>query len=424
MKILLSFLIILALFLQNSTSQTWVEQISGLTTQLTSISAVDDNNVWVCGYSGRVLRTTNGGTNWVSVNSAPIPTTLNLHTIFAIDSVTVLVAGSGTSSFLFRTTNAGTTWTQVFTETGGFIDVVVFGNSMAGYMIGDPVPAGGRWSLWGTTTGGVTWDSATFRLPAGSPSEAGWNNAFYFDISTGLMFGTNNTRIYRTVNLVNWTTQPTTTQVNSYALWFNNALTGFMGGTALLYTTTAGTAWVAPPSALPGTANISGIVGFSNNWWVVRQSQPVYFSSNNGTSWVTQYTAPGAGLYRYIARPRSFIFNTLYAVGSTGGISKASGLTGLEPVSNEIPKAFSLKQNYPNPFNPTTRFEFKIAKPGLVRVSVFDELGREVRTLVNENLQPGTYEISFDGSDLSSGVYYYKLVTQDFSESRKMILLK
>src|SRR4030095_5639808 len=105
-------------------AQTWTEQTSGLTTQLTSISAIDDNNVWVCGYSGRVLRTTNSGVNWVSVNSAPIPGTLNLHSIFAIDSVTAIVAGSGTSSFLFRTTNAGVTWTQVFTEPGGFIAAV------------------------------------------------------------------------------------------------------------------------------------------------------------------------------------------------------------------------------------------------------------------------------------------------------------
>src|SRR4030095_7545902 len=295
-------------------AQTWTEQTSGLTTQLTSISAIDDNNVWVCGYSGRVLRTTDGGVNWVSVNAAPIPASLNLPSIFAIGSITALVAGSGTSSFLFRTTNAGVNWTQVFTETGGFIDVVVFGNAFAGYMIGDPVPAGGRWSLWGTTTGGVTWDSATFYLPAGSNSEAGWNNAYYFDITTGLIFGTNNTRVYKTINLVNWQTLATPTQVNSYALWFNNSVIGMMGGTAFLMTTNGGTSWIPTVGTLPGTAIISGIVGFANSWWVVRQSAAVYFSSNSGIAWSTQYTAPGAGLYRYIAKPRTFNANSLYAV--------------------------------------------------------------------------------------------------------------
>ncbi|HEY3249748.1 MAG TPA: YCF48-related protein, partial [Ignavibacteria bacterium] len=319
MKKTFPFLLLTLLLTNYLLAQVWIEQTSGLTTQLTSISAVDDNNVWVCGYSGRVLRTTNGGDNWVSVNAAPIPGTLNLHSIFAIDSVTALAAGSGTSSFLFRTTNAGVNWTQVFTETGGFIDIVVFGNAFAGYMIGDPVPAGGRWSLWGTTDGGVTWDSSTFYLPAGNNTEAGWNNAFYFDINAGLFFGTNNTRVYKTVNLVNWQTQATTGQVNSYAIWFNNPVIGMMGGTALLMTTNGGTSWAPTVSALPGTANVSGIVGFSNSWWVVRQGTAIYFSSNSGINWATQYTAP-AGSYRYVGKPRSFNFNTLYAVRTNGGI--------------------------------------------------------------------------------------------------------
>lgn len=420
------FLIFIAI--QLTFSQTWVEQVSGVTTDITSISAVNDNNVWVCGYSGRVLRTTNGGTNWVSVNAAPIPGTLNLHSIFAIDSVTAIVAGSGTSSFLFKTTNAGATWTQVFTETGGFIDVVVFGNNFAGYIIGDPVPAGGRWSLWGTTTGGNTWDSATFYLPAGSASEAGWNNGYFFDVSAGFFFGTNNTRIYKTLTLTSWTVQPTTTQLNSYAIWFNNALTGYMGGTALLYTTTGGAVWAAPPSALPGTANISGIVGYGTNWWVVRQGTAIYYSGNGGTLWTTQYTAP-AGAYRYIAKPRSATFSTLYASRTLGGLSKATITTGISPINSEIPGRFSLKQNYPNPFNPSTTIRFEIPKGGnngttAVTLFVFDQLGREVKTLINDNMIAGVFEVTFDASNLSSGIYYYKLTAGQYTSTKKMTLVK
>src|SRR5262245_939870 len=132
-----SLLTIITLFLLlqlsiNSQPISWVEQTSGVTTQLTSISIVNSNHAWVCGYACRVLRTTNGGANWVSVNSAPIPGTLDLHTIYAIDSVTALVGGSGAASFLFRTSNGGANWTQVFTETGGFINSVQMGNSFAG----------------------------------------------------------------------------------------------------------------------------------------------------------------------------------------------------------------------------------------------------------------------------------------------------
>lgn len=403
----------------NSQPISWVEQTSGLTTQLTSVSIVDDNNAWICGYAGRVLRTTNGGTNWVSVNAAPIPLTLDLHSIYAIDANTALVAGSGAASFLYRTSNGGANWIQVFTETGGFINSVQMGNSFAGFMMGDPV--GGRWSLWGTTTGGMTWDSSTFYLPQAG-SDAGWNNSFFFDASAGVWFGTNNTRVYKSLTLVSWQTQPTTGQVNSYAIWFNNPLIGFTGGTALLITTNAGTNWVSPPAALPGTANLAGITGFGTQWVVVRQATDIYLSSNNGVSWTTSYTAP-AGNYRHIAKNRAN--NILYyGVRSNGGISKGTLLTGIEPISNTIPEKFELKQNYPNPFNPNTNIEFSLPKNGFVNISIFDALGRVVTELVNNDLKAGEYKISYNASDLASGTYYYKLVSGDVVQTKKMILVK
>lgn len=403
----------------NSQPISWVEQTSGLTTQLTSVSVVDDNNAWICGYAGRVLRTTNGGANWVSVNAAPIPGTLDLHSIYAIDANTALVAGSGTSSFLFRTSNGGVNWTQVFTETGGFINSVQMGNAFAGFMMGDPV--GGRWSLWGTTNAGLTWDSTNFYLPQAG-SDAGWNNSFFFDVSAGVWFGTNNTRVYKSLTLVNWTTQPTTGQVNSYAIWFNNPLTGFTGGTALLMTTNSGLTWVNPPAALPGTANLSGITGFGTQWVVTRQATVIYLSPDNGATWTTSYTAP-AGNFRHIAKNRA---NNLvyYGVRANGGISKGTLLVGIEPISNIIPDKFELKQNYPNPFNPNTTIEFSIPKNSFVKLAVYDALGREVNSLLNNELKAGEYSINFSAADLSSGTYYYKLISGELVETKKMILVK
>ncbi len=397
----------------------WVEQTSGVTTQLTSVSVVNANHVWVCGYAGRVLRTTNGGLTWVSVNAAPIPGTLDLHSIYAIDSVTALVAGSGASSFLYRTSNGGANWVQVFTETGGFINSVQMGNSFAGFMMGDPV--GGRWSLWGTTTGGMTWDSATFYLPQAG-SEAGWNNSFFFDAAAGVWFGTNNTRVYKSLTLVNWITQPTTGQLNSYAIWFNTPLTGFTGGTALLMTTNGGSSWVSPPAALPGTANLSAITGFGTQWVVTRQATAIYISPNNGATWTTSYTAP-AGNYRHIVKNR--VDNlTYFAVRSNGGISKGTLLVGITPISSEIPDKFELKQNYPNPFNPNTLIEFSIPKTGFVKLAIYDALGREVNSLLNSELVSGNYRINFNASDLASGTYYYKLISGEFVQTKKMLMIK
>jgi hypothetical protein len=366
-----------------------------------------------------VLRTTNGGQNWVSVNAAPIPGTLNLHNIFAIDENTALVAGSGTASFLFRTSDGGANWSQVFTENGGFINAVSMGNSMAGFMVGDPV--GGRWSLWGTIDGGLTWDSTDFYLPQNG-SEAGWNNSFFFEINSGVWFGTNNTRVYKSISLVSWTSQVTTGQANSYAIWFNNPILGMTGGTALVITTNGGLSWQNVPSALPGTANISAITGNESTWLVTRQAAQVYISSNNGLSWNTSYTAP-AGSYRHLVKDRS-TGTVYYAVRTDGGITRGELTVGITPVSDELPRKFNLYPNYPNPFNPGTKIKFSLPKEDFVNLIVYDELGRVIESLVHETLKSGVYEVNFDASGLASGVYFYKIITKEFVQARKMILVK
>ncbi len=420
MKLIL--LVLLILFSITFTNAQWMEQTSGVTTQLTSVSAVDENNAWICGYAGVVLRTTNGGLNWVNAASSPIPTTLDLHNIFGIDASTAMVCGSNSAAtFVFKTLNAGANWVQVFTQTGGFMNTILMGNPMLGFMSGDPV--GGRWSLWGTYNGGLTWDSANFYIPQ-TGTEAGWNNSMFFDPVGGVVwFGTSNTRIYRTFNLLNWVAQPTTGQTSSYAVWFNNTNTGMTGGAGVLVTTNGGSNWAAPTSPLPGTANIAGITGVSNSWWVIRQSTVIYYSPNNGSSWSTDYTVP-LGNYRHITKARSGANIVLWAVRSNGGISRNEIPVGIGQISNEIPASYSLMQNYPNPFNPSTNIRLNVPASGNIKLVVYDELGREIRVLIEGALQPGIYNIDFDGTGLTSGVYFYKLTAGDFTQTKKMILSK
>ncbi len=106
------------------------------------------------------------------------------------------------------------------------------------------------------------------------------------------------------------------------------------------------------------------------------------------------------------------------------GVIYGDTLLGLSNVSNEIPKYYELSQNYPNPFNPGTNIGFRIAEFGFVRIIVYDALGKEVQTLVNQELSAGTYEIEFDGSELPSGVYYYKLEAGGFTGTKRMVLIK
>jgi hypothetical protein len=107
---------------------------------------------------------------------------------------------------------------------------------------------------------------------------------------------------------------------------------------------------------------------------------------------------------------------------------------GIQPISSEVPQHFALYQNYPNPFNPATKIRFNIPTPlnppeggkfgTLVTLKIYDALGREVVVLVNESLAPGTYETDFDASNLPSGVYFYKLSSGEYSESKKLVLIK
>jgi hypothetical protein len=90
----------------------------------------------------------------------------------------------------------------------------------------------------------------------------------------------------------------------------------------------------------------------------------------------------------------------------------------------EIPARFALMQNYPNPFNPSTTIRYSIAKNSFVTIKIYDALGKTVNTLVNENKNPGNYEISFDASELASGLYFYKIQAGDFTDVKKMILIK
>ncbi len=101
-----------------------------------------------------------------------------------------------------------------------------------------------------------------------------------------------------------------------------------------------------------------------------------------------------------------------------------SGVTGVEQADNTIPENFSLQQNYPNPFNPTTQINYSIPSTQNVTLKVYDELGKEVATLVNKDQAAGNYTVDFNASNLASGVYFYRIQAGDFVQMKKMILMK
>ena len=409
----------------------WSEQTSPVTTALRSVSSVNSTTVWTCGASGVVLKTTNMGTVWQNVSGGGIPNTVTLINIVGLDANTALVTGySGTPSttWVWKTTNGGTNWNQVFTQSaGGFIDVIIMNSATNGILVGDPIPAGVRWTLFKTTNAGTTWDSTGMFLPPSTSAEAGWNNSG-FCISPYMWFGTNNSKVYySTNNGTTWAALSTGTEVNTYAMsfyQFSSLYYGFAGGANLLSTTNSGNNW--NQRGAPGAGNFSGISTLlvpmiQGAWYVRNGSSVIERNFTNDSNWTQEYTA-SAGTYWHISAGKPGV--GWWAVRSNGGISYRQPIMDIKNISSETPGKYSLSQNYPNPFNPTTNIRYQITNNSFVSLKIFDIQGTEIATLVNNKQTPGTYEVSFDGSTYSSGVYFYTLSTRDFKETKRMILVK
>lgn len=132
--------------------------------------------------------------------------------------------------------------------------------------------------------------------------------------------------------------------------------------------------------------------------------------------------------YYYVVNDGSYgVHNAKYTFAI---LTRALGtLTGVEVVTGKVPQTFALEQNYPNPFNPTTTISFSVPKSGNVKIAIYNSIGQLVKTLVDNHFTPGTYKVAWDGTNssgsiVSSGFYFYKFMSKDFSQSRKMLMLK
>jgi hypothetical protein len=97
---------------------------------------------------------------------------------------------------------------------------------------------------------------------------------------------------------------------------------------------------------------------------------------------------------------------------------------GIKPIGSNVPKSYALRQNYPNPFNPTTNIEFDLPKGENVKITLFNSVGQDVTTILNEFKAAGSYKIDFNASNLPSGAYYYTINAGDFRQTKKMVLVK
>jgi hypothetical protein len=375
--------------------------------------AVSGTNLFAGTYGGGVYLSTNDGNSWTAVNSG-----LTSKYVYALAfSGTNLFAGTNGNG-VFLSTNNGNSWTAAGLSTQ---TVKMFAVSGTNIFAGT-----GGGGVFLTTNNGTNWtavNNGLTNLYLQALTISG-TNIFAGTQSAGAFLSTNNGSNWTAIN-----SGLTTTSITAFAVLGSNIFVG-TSGWGVYKSTNNGTNWTVTGMAIhtinvlavSGTALIAGTL-----------DSGIYSSTNNGSSWFKRnqgFDVSPTVLSLAISNNNVFAGIRYYCVFRRS----LTEVIGIHNISTEIPAEFSLSQNYPNPFNPTTKIKFEIpahlsfpnASIGnlLVSLKIFDILGREVQTLVNESIKPGTYEASFDGSSLTSGVYFYRLTTEGFSETKKMILMK
>ena len=407
----LFFLISICVFSQNM----WILKPTTTTENITDIDYVG-LGVWYASMeAGLILKSTNDGENW-QVQTTPV--TQHIWSIDFVDMNTGWAVGN--DGQIIKTTNGGLNW--VIQAIGAYprFNEVGFLNYSTGFAVGDDGV------INKTTNGGAIWflqmSSTTNDLYGISFSQLSGGG--------GAIVGANGT-ILRTTDVGGAWTNISSGTASLYDVIFRSSAgyaVGVEGGNDIIKkSTNAGFSWNTITADFPYMA-VDIFFNDESVGWVVGNNGYIAKTTNGGVSWVNQTTFWTQNLWgvRFINQ------NTGIAVGSAGYVLKTTNggePIGIKQISMEIPSDFSLSQNYPNPFNPLTKIHFNIPplEGGSGRITsllIYDILGREVSTLVNKQLQPGTYEVSWDGSKFSSGVYFYRLTAGNYSVIKKMMLIK
>jgi photosystem II stability/assembly factor-like uncharacterized protein len=356
------------------------------------------------------FKTTNGGQSWVNINPSSEINALS----FPDTAIGYCIASTSGGQNIYKTTNLGNNWVIQQSPSALGLTGLYFININTGYA------CGGAHSIIKTTNGGNNWILLNDNFPFYY-----YTNIYFVNTLTGFITGYTDTGyvIKTTDGGQNWNIKYFTGQ-QFHSIFFINSNTGFIGGTNLFVTTNSGVNWNqkfgynSPPMfSIYFPSPSTGYACYANG--------DIIKTIDGGNLWLRQYPVTSYALYSIF-----FINNDVgYACANDHGIvlkttNGGGPPIGIKSIDTEIPDRFSLSQNYPNPFNPVTIINYELPTAGLVKMVIYDILGREVKTLVNEKQSAGKYKVDFDGTNLPSGVYFYRLESGDFVSTKKMVLLK
>jgi len=452
----------------NPVTDIWTERNSTTTSNINDIKSapiIDTTIVYAVCDNGVIIRSENEGVDWRNINS---PTTRNLNSITVLNEDRFFAVGD--SGVIIHTSNSGASWTTMNSGVTVKLNSVYYLNNFSIYVAGD------KGTLLKSSNSGANWFKLNMEDTLSNLNKVGSLGSWFFGPIVGAL--SSNGSIYSSTNQNNFFPIPSPTTKGLYDMNFLNASSGFVTGDsgAAFYTTNGGNNWEESFFVNSLTQNrisaatrindstFAGIAGndfiiFSGNESALPVELTAFYASVSFNDvkliWSTSQETNNAGFDIERSRNNGQWIKTGFVKGA-GNVTSQSNYTFTDAdvetgnynyrlkqtdfngnyeyydLANEVviglPDKFEVKQNYPNPFNPTTNLEFSIPHAGSVSLKIYDMQGREVAVLVNEVKPAGNYKIIFNGSNLSSGVYFYKLELnangQTLNKVMKMLLTK
>lgn len=408
----------------------WQKINSPTTKLLKNLFFTDSLNGWACGSQGIIIHTTDGGNTWQIQNSDV--ETFIVDIFFLNENRGWALTQRNSSPFgttILKTTNAGNTWSKVdYFENHIFMNTVFFFDTLNGFLGGSYIAK--------TTDGGITWIKAKTDSNIYSTLPV-----YNFDfISRQFGYACGGTIdfagvIWKTTDYgETWGSHAVSAdQVFDMTTLDSSNLIALSGDPEGLYSilainsSDAGSSWNFEELQIYGLSFSLEFRTFIEGWSA--SGKKFIYTSDKGINWIEKETPDSSIIYDL-----QFVDSqTGYAVGDKGIILKfVPPPVNVEDESSRVDEC-TLLQNYPNPFNPSTKIKYSVGTslPLLIRergvrvsLKVYDVLGKEVATLVDEYKPAGIYEVEFNSADLPSGVYFYTLKAGPFNQTRKMLLLK
>ncbi len=387
----------------------WVQSSNGLgTDKYINCLVSNGGNIFAGTWGSGVFVSSNNGANWSAANSG-----LSNLLVFSLAASNNNIF-AGTESKIYKSINNGGSWSLSANGMGNTgVNAIFFS--------GTDLFAGTNNGIYMSTDYGTSWIPKNNALTSGiiRAFAVSGSNIFAGSYSGGVYKSTNNGGSWTAVN-----SGLTNLNVMSFSVSGTRIFAGTAGG--IFVSTNNGAAWSAVNSGITNsvcyTFALTGVNLFAGTD-IIPSGGSIFLTTNNGSNW----TQMNQG-FATTPLVSSLLISNGYLIAGTGGSSvwrrPLSEMIGIRNTGTEIPESFSLSQNYPNPFNPNTIIGFQIPVSVNTVLKVYDITGKEVAALVNQSLKPGSYEVTFDGSNLPSGIYFYSLTAGKYSETKKLTLLK